>query len=262
MTDSLSIPLAYGRDRLAVAFPAGRTDVIEPRSAPGLPDERAAFRAALDRPTAGPSLRERLRPAQRLCIVFTDITRATPNDRLIPWLLEELADHPRDTITLVNGLGTHRPNTPAELDALLTPAVARGWRVVNHEPDNPAELRPVGRLDNGRPALINRRVAEADLRILTGFIEPHFFAGFSGGPKGVLPSIAGAESVVSNHAPRMVGHPQARWGVTVGNPLWEEMLEAARMTRPTMLLNVAYLVIMGALGIRIATRRLRMLLQP
>jgi lactate racemase len=77
------------------------------------------------------------------------------------------------------------------------------------------------------------------VRILTGFIEPHFFAGFSGGPKGVLPSIAGAESVLDNHGAKMIGHPKATWGVTYGNPIWEEMLQAAQMTRPTFILNVA-----------------------
>jgi nickel-dependent lactate racemase len=77
------------------------------------------------------------------------------------------------------------------------------------------------------------------VKILTGFIEPHFFAGFSGGPKGVLPSIAGAESVLSNHGAKMIGNANSTWGVTQGNPIWEEMLEAARMTRPSFLLNVA-----------------------
>src|SRR5207247_3472991 len=83
-----------------------------------------------------------------------------------------------------------------------------------------------------------RLYMEADVRILTGFIEPHFFAGFSGGPKGVLPSIAGADSVLTNHGYAMIAHPNATWGVTEGNPIWEEMREVALRTNPTFLLNV------------------------
>jgi nickel-dependent lactate racemase len=85
---------------------------------------------------------------------------------------------------------------------------------------------------------INRTYMEADVKILTGFIEPHFFAGFSGGPKAILPSLAGAESVFTNHGRSMIGHPKATWGITEGNPIWEEMREVALLTRPTFLLNV------------------------
>ena len=91
----------------------------------------------------------------------------------------------------------------------------------------------------GHPVRITRAYMEADVRILTGFIEPHFFAGFSGGPKAVLPSLAGAESVFSNHGAAMIGHPSATWAVTEGNPIWEEMREVALATRPTFLVNVA-----------------------
>jgi nickel-dependent lactate racemase len=85
---------------------------------------------------------------------------------------------------------------------------------------------------------INRHYLEADVKILTGFIEPHFFAGFSGGPKAVLPSLSGAASVFSNHGLQMIAHPMATWGMTDGNPIWEEMREVALRTRPTFLLNV------------------------
>jgi nickel-dependent lactate racemase len=234
----LSIPLAYGKTPFDVSFPAGRTDLIEPCHAPGLPDERLAFKDALAAPIGAPALREWIKPGSRVCIVFTDITRATPNDRIIPWLLEELAGHPRALVTLVNGLGTHRPNTAAELETMLTPAVIRGWRVVNHEPENPSALMEVGRLDSGRPALINRLVAEADVRILTGFIEPHFFAGFSGGPKAIFPGTAGLDSVMDNHGASPIAHPGAAFGITKGNPIWEEMARVAAAVGPSFLINV------------------------
>src|SRR3954468_10402195 len=91
---------------------------------------------------------------------------------------------------------------------------------------------------DGTPALINRLIAEADVRIITGFIEPHFFAGFSGGPKGIMPGVAGLETVMSNHGARMIGHPKSAFGVTAGNPIWEEMRDIALRVGPSFLLNV------------------------
>src|SRR4030095_10894247 len=167
-----------------------------------------------------------------------DITRATPNDRLIPWLLQHLAHVPREHITLLNQLGTHRPNTQAERERMLTPEVVRDYRVLNHDPENPAAHTEVGKMRDGTPALINRHVVEADVRIVTGFIEPHFFAGFSGGIKGIIPGTAALESVMANHGAKNIGDPNATFGITEGNPLWEELREVALRVGPTFVLNV------------------------
>jgi len=195
----MKINLAYGQGHLAIELPDKRTTVIEPTHTPGLTDERGSVIAALENPIGAPPLRELIRPGDRICIGFTDITRATPNHRLIPWLLAHLSHVPREQITLLNSLGTHRPNTRVELQKLLTPEVVRDYRVLNHEPENPAAMVQFGVTRDGTPALINRHMAGADVRIATGFIEPHFFAGFSGGPKGIMPGLAGLETVMSNH---------------------------------------------------------------
>jgi nickel-dependent lactate racemase len=235
----MKLKLAYGHGQLDVELPEERTTVIEPAHVPGLPNERAAIFQALENPIGTEALRNWIKPGNKVCIVFTDITRATPNDRIIPWLLEYLAAVPRENITLLNGLGTHRPNTRAELEQLLTPAVVRDYRVLNHEPENPAELRQLGVTRDGTPALLNRHVLDADVRIITGFIEPHFFAGFSGGPKGIMPGVAGLETVVSNHGAKNIGDPNSSFGITMGNPIWEEMRDIALRVGPSFLLNVA-----------------------
>jgi nickel-dependent lactate racemase len=234
----MRVQLAYGRCHLPVELPEDST-VIKPTHVPGLQDERAAVFNALDHPVGRRPLRELIEPGSRVCIVFTDITRATPNERLIPWLLEYLTQGPTHEVTLLNGLGTHRPNTPEELEGMLTPAVARKYRVLNHEPENPAELVQVGTMADGTPALLNRHVVNADVRIITGFIEPHFFAGFSGGPKGIMPGVAGLRTVMSNHGSRNLSQPNAAFGVIDGNPLWEELREIALRPGPSFLLNVA-----------------------
>jgi nickel-dependent lactate racemase len=236
----MKVKLAYGEGQLEVELPTERTTVIEPTPIVGLPDERAAVLAALENPIGTPPLRQLLKRVDRITIVFTDLTRATPNHRLLPWLLGYLSGMvPCEQITLLNGLGTHRPNTHAELEKMLTPAVVENYRVLNHEPENQDAHIQVGVTRDGTPALLNRHLVEADVRIITGFIEPHFFAGFSGGPKGIMPGVAHLKTVMSNHGARNIGDANAVFGVTEGNPIWEEMRDIALRAGPSFLLNVA-----------------------
>ena len=233
----MKVNLAYGSGHLPIEVPDDRTTVIEPAHIDGLADEKAAVLDALQNPIGSQALLERISADTKICIAFTDITRATPNDRIIPWLLEHLGGR-GDNITLLNQLGTHRPNTREELETLLTPEVVANYRVLNHEPENPDALVQVGTTADGTPALLNRHIVEADLRIVTGFIEPHFFAGFSGGVKGIMPGCAGLETVMSNHGAKNIGDPRATFGVTDGNPLWEELRDIALKTGPSFVLNV------------------------
>ncbi len=237
----MKVALAYGRGTLDVELPDDCTTVIAPAHTAGLSDERAALCAALDAPVAALPLRAQITPQTRITIVHTDITRPTPNDRIIPWLLAylESAGATREHITLLNGLGTHRPNTRAELEQMLTPEVVTNYRCLNHEPENDDACAPFGVTSTGAPVLINRHLASADLRIITGFIEPHFFAGFSGGPKGIMPGVAALKTVQSNHGVHHIGDRRATFGITEGNPIWEEMRDIALRVGPSFLLNVA-----------------------
>jgi nickel-dependent lactate racemase len=236
----MNIKLAYGREGLPITFP-DTVDVIRPHFAAGLPDEVGALRKALRAPIGSASLADLVRPSDNVVIVHTDITRATPNARILPVLLEELAvaGIERGKITLLNGLGTHRPQTRTELRAMLGDQIVEKYNCIQHDCNDESNLVSLGETTLGHPVRINRTYIEADVRILTGFIEPHFFAGFSGGPKAILPSLAGAESVFTNHGIEMIANPRATWGVVQGNPIWEEMREVALRTDPTFLLNVA-----------------------
>jgi len=236
----MQVRIAYGKGHLHVELPDDRTTVIEPSHRDGLPDERAALMAALEKPIATKPLHQWWKPGARFCIVFTDITRATPNDRLIPWLLEYLHQNgvARECITLLNSTGTHRGNTAEELDVMLTPAVARNYRIINHDCHKKEDMEVCGTTRDGTPALINRELINADVRIITGFIEPHFFAGFSGGPKGIMPGVAGLQTVMSNHGARMIGDPQSVFGVLDENPIWCEMRDIALRIGPSFLINV------------------------
>jgi nickel-dependent lactate racemase len=234
------VDLAYGREGLEVELPDW-SDVIRPRLLPGLPNEAASIIEALRHPIGAPPLASLVKPGDKVVIVHTDITRATPNDRLLPVLLAELEGIgvSRLDITLLNGLGTHRRQSQNELREMLGDHIVEHYRCLQHDCNDDENLVSLGETSLGHPVRINRYYLESDVRILTGFIEPHFFAGFSGGPKAILPSLAGTESVFTNHSQKMIAHPQAAWGITTGNPIWEEMREVALQTEPTFLLNVA-----------------------
>lgn len=233
------IELLYGRNGLVVALP-DTVDVIRPIHVPGLQNEEDAIRKALLDPINSLPLSNKVHSGDRVVIVHTDITRATPNRSILPILLKELeeAGVDRKNIILLNGLGTHRSQTDQELREMLGDSIFERYCCKQHNCYDDQNLVSIGITSAGNPVRINRDYLESDIRILTGFIEPHFFAGFSGGPKAVLPALAGIETVYSNHGYSMIANPKAKWGITSGNPIWEEIQEVALRTEPSFILNV------------------------
>jgi len=229
--------LLYGKGELTLEVPDGAV-VLEPRRVPALADEKAAVTEALRRPIGTPPLKEMVPGDASVVIVISDITRPTPNHKLVPWILEELAHVPDANFTILNGTGTHRDQTREEFVAMLGEDVVSRVRVVNHHCASPEELVKVGESSFGCGVYLNKAYVEADFRIVTGFIEPHFFAGFSGGCKGIMPGIAGLETIMTFHDARMIGHPLATWGNLENNPLQEMAREVNRMCKPDFLLNV------------------------
>ncbi len=235
----MKVRLAYGRDGLEIELPDD-VRIISPQVLPGLENESTAIRNALRNPIKSPPLKSLVHPGQKVVVAHSDITRATPNARLLPVILEEIesAGIRREDITLLNALGTHRQHTEEETRNLLGDWLIRNYHCEQHNAFDDQNLVPLGVTNLNHPIRLNRNLVEADIIILTGFIEPHLYAGFSGGPKCILPGLAGAESVITNHSIEMIAHPNARYGVTYGNPLWEEMLEFAKRLKHTFLVNV------------------------
>ncbi len=234
----MRIKLAYGKQGLWIRLPSTNVDVIEPTFVPGIPDEPSAIAQALRHPIGSPALRELVRAQDDVAIVFSDITRPTPNHVILPVLLEELAYVPRQNIVLINATGMHRANTPEELRTMLGPGILENYRIVTHDALDPSTLTCLGTSSFGTPIWVNNTYLRARVKILTGFIEPHFFAGFSGGPKAVLPGLCGEATVLGNHSARMIGHPRATWGVLDDNPIHQEIREVAGLTRPAFIVNV------------------------
>jgi nickel-dependent lactate racemase len=236
-TTSMKTHLAYGRGTLEIEAPAGAT-IVEPSDPPALPDERIAFREAVRNPIGARPLREVVQAGDRVVIVTSDVTRATPNERLIPWLLAELSHVPAGQITVIVGTGSHRATTPAEMEQMFGRGVLERVNVIDHDSHDDSHSLPVGTTSRGARAFLNRTYVEADKRIVLGFIEPHVYAGFSGGPKGVMPGIAGIETVKFFHNAKNVGNPDSRWLKLEGNPTQEMAREVAAMAPPHFLVNV------------------------
>ena len=215
----MQIHLQYGRDGLTAELPTANATIIRPRFVEGLPDEQAGFQKAVRRPNGARPLAEAVRAHESVAIVIADGTRPLPSARLLPWILSELAHVPARNITIIVGTGTHRANTEAELEGIVGAEVLQRLCVLNHNAYDEQTMNVVRPAQNGHgPLMMNRAYVEADRRILVGFIEPHFMAGFSGGYKAVFPGVADLASIMHYHRAEMIGHPQSKWGVLQGNP--------------------------------------------
>lgn len=234
-----AVDLAYGRHGLRVALPES-ADVIEPRFVPGLADEAAAIAAAFHQPIAGPPLSQRVPRGARVGISVCDVTRPFPGRRVLPILLDALTTAGAGPITIFIATGTHRVCTDAELDAMLGADVrARCENVIQHDAFDRSRHAQIGTvLGTDTPALVERAFLDQDVRITTGFIEPHFFAGFSGGPKMVAPGLAAIETVLDLHSAARIGDPRATWGITHGNPVHDAVRDIAERANVTFNLDV------------------------
>jgi nickel-dependent lactate racemase len=236
----MEIQLAYGKSGLRIELPdEWDVTIVEPELVPGLADPQASLRKALRAPIEAAPLHEQVKSTDRVGIVFGDITRPVPNELLLPIILQELAHVPRERVTLFNALGTHRPNTEAELRSMLGDDLVDEYHIVQSNALDSSTQVCLGVTTHDHAIWLNRDLVECDVKILTGFIEPHFFAGFSGGGKAVMPGMAGLRTVLGNHSAGMLGNPQATWGTTRGNPVWEEIHEVAAKLGRTFLVNIA-----------------------
>ena len=196
-------------------------------------------REAMEAPIGSPKLSE-LAVGKKTCtIIISDHTRPVPSRDILPPMLEQLRQgNPEIQVTLLVATGFHRPTTTQELEAKLGPEIAGRERIVVHDAFDPDSNVRIGILPSGAPLVIDRTAVETDLLISEGFIEPHFFAGFSGGRKSVLPGVCDKTTVLGNHCGAFIASPCARTGILEGNPLHIDMLAAAKMAKLQFIVNV------------------------
>lgn len=234
-----SVRLAYGEEGLWCDFPEDRTTVIEPEYVPAPRDSSRVLRDALASPIGKPRLRDMVGSGASVAISICDLTRPQPRQLMVEALLEELRGivTPQD-VTILVATGTHRGNRPDELRRMLGERLLRTCRVINHNARDPESLLDMGVHGDGVHVLLNRAWVEADVRITTGFVEPHFFAGFSGGPKMVAPGLAGLDTVLTLHDAKRIGHPLATWGICEGNPVHDDVRAISNGTGVDFALDV------------------------
>lgn len=235
----VNVWLPYGKTEVCARIPTRSfLGAIEPRERPGVPDQAVEVRRALREPIGTKTVSEMIKPGDRVAIVVDDATRLTPSHLLVSPLLEELNNSgvKDEDVTVIFACGARRAVTQEEAIALLGEAIVKKVRVVSHD-CLAKDLVYVGTTKtHGTRVHVNRVFAEADVRILTGNIELHCFAGYDGGRRSVLPGVSGYETIRKNHV-RML-HPKARAGTLEGNPVHEDVMEAARLAKVDFILNV------------------------
>ncbi len=235
--------ILYGRGTLTVEHDE-TCDVLRPGHTEVLPDQAGAVAEALARPIGSPPLSQiaRAKIGGKVVVVISDITRPVPNRVILPPVLDVLRDagHPDDAVTILIATGMHRPSTPDERVELVGPDIVERYRIVDHRAEQRDELillpTPTA---SGTNVWINQLYAEADLKIVTGFIEPHFMAGYSGGRKAICPGLVNLETIQKFHSPAFLENPRADSGVLDGNPCHVEAIEVARRVGADFLVNVA-----------------------
>jgi nickel-dependent lactate racemase len=235
------IGVPFDRGELTFDLPPGwRGTVVESKTVPPIEDVPAAVAEAVAQPINSSPLQELARPGDKVCIVFTDVTRASPDHLLVSPMLAELeaAGVRHEDVTLLCGIGLHRPSTPEEKIAKLGQAVVDRYRVVDNDPLNPDALVDLGTTESGIPLSVNKIAYEADLLIATGIVEPHQYAGYSGGRKTLAVGAAGEAMIAYTHGPHMLDHPGTRLGRIAGNPFHEAITEAARRAGLRFIVNV------------------------
>ena len=235
----MNIQFPYGKTHLSYEFEKVNvlTSSIEEYD-PKMTQE-ALVDAAMTAPKGGVTLRELAKGKRKVVLIASDHTRPVPSKIIVPPMLKEIREgNPDADITILISTGCHRETTKDELIAKFGEQIVEKEKIVVHDCDDTANLVNIGVLPSGGQCLINRLAVEADLLVAEGFIEPHFFAGFSGGRKSVLPGVAARETVLANHCSEFIAHPCSRTGVLEGNPIHNDMLWAAKQVNLRYIVNV------------------------
>lgn len=229
-----TITLAYGRAPLTMKAPEAPVRILEPNHLPGVPDMEKELDRALSEPIGSPGLKSLVTPSSRVALIISDRTRFVPRREMILSVLKELSGVPDAHITLVVACGNHPPS-PIESLGLGDDLTAR-FTIVVHSSMADDEMITIGITSAGTEVRINRVVAESDVKVAIGQIKPHYFAGYAGGAKSVLPGVSAFSTISANHL--MKSKEGARLGAVEGNPVRTDMEEAARQAGTVFILNI------------------------
>ncbi|MBT3481248.1 MAG: nickel-dependent lactate racemase [Opitutales bacterium] len=234
----MNVSLPYGKKNVDIDLDGVNATVLEPKFVKGVADEKAGFLAACEAPIGSAPLKHLIGSEDKVAILIPDATRPFPSDRVLPWLFEALSHVSKERVVIINGTGSHRGNTPEELIGMVGQGIYDAYRIINHDAHDPSTLAYAGKSEFGYDVYQNREYVEADKRILMGFIEPHFMAGFSGGYKAAFPGVACVDSIMKYHSAMVVGDPLSSWGNLKDNPTQEHVRAGGRLVGADFLVNV------------------------
>jgi nickel-dependent lactate racemase len=242
MEQDMKIKIDYGKSRLWIDVPEKNlVKILSMKDSQPIDNPITSVKKVLESPIGSLPFAQLARGKKSACIVICDITRPVPNKILLPPLLSTLEENgiQRENITILIATGIHRPNLGDELVYLVGEDIASNYRIVNHYAKQQETHTYLGKTSRGTEVFVDSTYVNADLKITTGFIEPHLMAGFSGGRKLICPGISSLDTVKVMHSPKILEHPNAREGVIEGNPFHEESLEIAKMAGMDFIVNVA-----------------------
>jgi len=236
-----TVEFPYGKEKSSYTFGEELNALLEPSINEYAPEADGAelVRRAMAAPIGSQKLSELAKGKKKIVIIASDHTRPVPSKLIIPPMLAEIREGSPDAeITILIATGCHRGTTKDELVSKFGENIVKNEKIYIHDCDDRDMLVDIGTLPSGGRCEINRLAYEADLLVSEGFIEPHFFAGFSGGRKSVLPGVAGRRTVLANHCSEYIDHPRARTGILEGNPIHADMLWAAKTAKLAYIVNV------------------------
>ena len=236
-----TISLPYGKDLLTYDIPESRFKgelVSQMHHYRAGKSQEDLVKDALESPIGTPRLSKMAEGKKKVVLIASDHTRPVPSRIIVPQMLAEIRKgNPAADITILIATGCHRLTTREELESKFGPEIMKQEKIIIHDCDA-SEMANIGRLPSGGEMIVNKLAVDADLLVAEGFIEPHFFAGFSGGRKSIFPGVTSRKTVVYNHNAEFIAHPQARTGIIEGNPVHMDMLFAARAAGLAFICNV------------------------
>ena len=231
----------YGKEKMSFEFGDELVGVLTSGIEEYKPlcDERELVKKAMENPIGSAPLYELAKGKDKVVIIASDHTRPVPSKIIMPLMLQEIREgNPEADITILISTGCHRGTTEEELVNKFGREIVENEKIYIHDCDERDMLVCIGKLPSGGDCEVNKLAIEADLLVSEGFIEPHFFAGFSGGRKSVLPGVASRATVLANHCSEFIADPKSRTGVLEGNPIHKDMLWAAKQAKLVYIVNV------------------------
>ena len=230
--------LLYGKHGLNVSLP-DNTKIIEPYFIEKLTDELGSIKKSIQSSVSGIPIKSGVTGKSVIGISICDITRPMPIQKVLPVILSELSNVPNQNIKIFIANGTHRACTSSEIETMLGKDIVHAkYQIINHDAFDENKLTVLGNTSSGIPVSINSEWLDCDYTITIGLVEPHFFAGFSGGPKMIAPGLAGFKTIMQLHNAKMIESPNSIWGITIGNPIHDSIREIAAMVPPDFSIDV------------------------